>query len=353
MLTRHRGLMIFLLFAVVGHASLIERWFGRAAPLWQVGFALILAPIVLVLLGEWIAEDATTTKWQRGGWGLAVVGAAWHLVLDVACLTLPRSGTQWWFSVAGAAAGAIVMTLALRRAWRGFVDPEAPDANPAQASPDEGLLGRCGRELALFGGTPVALLLVSLGFVAMAVIGLLKHPWNQGSLFGGLFFACCGAIAVWMGLDRRAMLLGQPSPFARLRPRFLRRVVVLATQEGLAQLDKNGATVYAWEIISEVWLGEMYGNAALLVSLVADAPAIRVPRAGRPRSDTLRWAKREVWNRRVQRALTDSDLAIMGMFTEEGPGVLAQQIKAALTAQAERAKLPTLVAAMTGAATRR
>ena len=349
MLTRHYGLHIFLIFAVVGHASLTDRWFGKAAPWWHVGFALILAPIMLVLFGEWIATDATISKWQRRGWGMAALGAVLHLVLDGACLWLPWSGAvEWKAGVAGAAVGATVMALVLQRSWRGFCAPDAPDPDLRIAQPGETLLERLARELALFGGTAFALLTVSLGFVALALVGLARHPERLGKLLGGAgFFGLCGVVAVWMGAERRALLLGRPSPFARLWPRWARRAVVVATQEGLAQLDKNGATVYLWETIAAVSLGEFSGNPALFVRFVEDAPAFRVPAPGRPLPDRTAWSKRETWNRSVQRALTDSDLVILGALTEEGPGVLCRQVEAVLADKAARSSLPPLVEVLT------
>ena len=303
---------------------------------------------MLVLCGEWIAEDAWATKWQRLGWGMAVLGAVWHLVLDGACLTLPRSSTfEWKASVAGAAVGALIMALVLRRAWRGLRDPDAPEPDPAAVAPDESSLGRLARELALFGGTALAVLLISLGFVALAVMGIIQHPERSGPLIGGAgFFALCAAAAVGMGVERRALYLGQPSPLARLRPRFLRRVTVLITREGLTQLDRNGATVYPWPTIAAVSVGELYNNAAIMINLFDGAPALRVPAEGRPLPDDEKWTRREARNRRIQRALTGSDLAILGVLTEEGPGVLAKQLKEALTDEAVRARLPTLAEVM-------
>ena len=73
-----------------------------------------------------------------------------------------------------------------------------------------------------------------------------------------------------------------------------------------------------------------------------------MPKVGRPLPDPARWAKREAWNRSVQRALTDSDLAIMGVLTKEGPGVLLQQVKGALTDSVARARLPTLAEVLGG-----
>lgn len=358
MLTRNRGLIIFVLLAVAGHISLIELLLalvlGPAGPRGssqsQAGFVLILAPIVLVLLGEWIADDASAVRWQRLGWGVAFAGALWHLALDAGCLLLPWLGTQSGgtlaFSIGGALAGGVVMALVLRKAWRGLTsaDPDAPEPDPAVAPPDERWPGRIAREAALVGGTPIALLLVSLGLVVMAFVGMLHRPAALGTLLlcAG-FFGLCGAVAVWMGLERRALLLGQPAPLAHLRPRWLRRAVALATREGLAMVELRGARraalVYPWEALTRVSVGEMYGNAAVFVDLRPDVVVRRCALGGAapPREE---WAPREARARSLQRMLTGADLAIMGVLTDEGPGVLVRQLESALTDPAARASLP-------------
>lgn len=353
MLIRHRGLIIFLLFAVVGHAQLLDLWLGppaqREPPMRELGFALIFAPILLVLVGEWIADEASSRRGERLGWGITLAGAVWHLGLDLLCLMLPwRGAAEWRFGLLGAAVGAIVMGLVLRRALRGLraQDPsEEPD--PAVAPPGEGVLGRLGREAALVGGTPIAVGLISLGFVGMAIVGAVRRPDGLGVLLAsGGFFVLCAAVAVWMGLSRRAMLLGRPDPLARLRPRFLRRAVVLPTREGLAQLTRRGATVYPWDAITDVSLAEVYGNPAVLVRLRDDVVVRRCVLAGSTVEDDLaphdRWARSEARGRRMQRALFGADLAILGTLTEEGAGVLRRQIEAAL--QDPAAPLPALAA---------
>jgi hypothetical protein len=213
--------------------------------------------------------------------------------------------------------------------------------------PGEGLLGRLFRELALFGGTAFALVFVSCGFVGLAFLGLLRHPERWLKLLGGAgFFGLCAAVGVWMGLERRALLLRRPSPFAGLWPRWARRGVVLATREGLAQLGRHGATVYPWETIATVSLGEVSGNAALFVRLLHDAVPLRAPAPERPLFSPERWARSEAFGRRVQRTLTDFDLAILGVLTEEGPGALLRQIESALTDEAARAALPAVAEAL-------
>lgn len=343
MLTRHHGLLILLLFSVVGHASLSDHFFGRERPWFQVGFALILAPIVLVLLGEWTAQDAQTTAWRRRGWAVAIVGAVWHLALDAGCLALPWLGSvEWKFSLLGAALGALVMSLALRRALRGWRSPDEPEPDPAAAPPPTGLFGWVAREASLLGGTSIALMLISFGMVAMACVGMLRHPGVPPLKIVGaaLFFMLCGLAGFGMGLERRALLLGLPAPLARLRLR--RRAVVVAAREGVVQLNRQGALVYGWEYVTGISLGQMYNNAAVFVSLADGAVPTWRPALGRlaePGEEEKR-LRSEQRGRLVQRALSGADLAILSVFTEEGPGVLARQLKEALEDPIHRMNLP-------------
>ena len=138
MLTRNLGLIVLLLFAVVGHSQLLDLALGppqqRPSPLKELGFAFIFAPIALVMLGEWIAQDSETAAWRRRGYLLAVVGGVWHLLLDAACLALPwLDVSSPWFSIAGALLGAVVMGLVVQASWRGLVTPfaEPPDLSQA------------------------------------------------------------------------------------------------------------------------------------------------------------------------------------------------------------------------------
>lgn len=348
MLTRHHGLLVLLLFAVAAHASLVERWFGRQPPGFQIGFALLFAPILLVLLGEWIAGDAQTTTWQRRGWMVAGVGAAWHWVLDLASLSLlGQPGLPTGLLLGGVAVGALVMGLVLRRAWRGVFRPDVPDMDPSQVVEEESLWARAQREATLVGGTPLTLFLISLGFVAMAALGLMRSPdaWPKLLSAGG-FFALCGAIAVWMGLERRAMLLRQPSPFAGLRPRWMQRALFVAAQDGLALLERKGATVYAWEDVRAVSLGEYQGNAAVFVEFAQTATPQRLSSQGKSIPADAAWLRKLAWNRQIQRAMCDCDLLILGTATRSGPGVLADEISRLLTDYDARAALPTAAQAL-------
>jgi hypothetical protein len=238
----------------------------------------------------------------------------------------------------------------LRRALAGFADPEADPADPAQSAAGESTLQRAGRELSLVGGTAIAVTLICLGFVLLAAFGMIRRPERITlSLLGAAAFFGLGAlIGVWMGLDRRAMLLGQRAPLSRLRPRWTRAGRAVATREGLALLDRKGATLYGWAAIAEISVGELYGNSALMVRLLEGALPLRVAAPGRSQvpSDGSRWARREARARAVQRALSGCDLAILGTMTDEGAGVLCRELSLAFADRAERCQLPTVEAAL-------
>jgi hypothetical protein len=343
MLTRHTGLTVFLLFAVVGHAELLEHFVGRRAPWWQVGFGVIFAPIALVLLGEWIAGDAESRRFRRLGWWIAGFGAAWHLVLDAACLALPLLGTpEAWLGVAGALPGATVMALALRRALRGWRFPDEPEPDPA-APPPPGVLARLRREAGLVGGDAVALFVVSAGFVALGAFALLRRPeqWRDPRPWAAIgFFGFCALVSVQMGLERRAMLLGAPGPLSRLTPRWLRRACYHAVREGLLLVERRGATLYPWEALASVSVGTVSHNAALLIELAPGCVGERLRAAdGSPRAQA-RWVERQLRAVRLTRALYGVDLMALSPLTADGPGVLARQLTEALASEEARASLP-------------
>lgn len=354
MLTRNPGLILVLLFAVAAHASLTDRWFVNVPHGKQVGFALIFAPILIVMLGEWIAQDAESARWQRRGSALALLGALLHLILDGASVALwGQNLPSPWLIRLGGIAGALLMAWIAQQAWRGIVAPGSHGAteDPGDLPPPVGLLARVAREAALFGSTAAMVCLVGAGMVAMAAVGLWRHPEAWPKLFwAAAFFVLCGGVGVWMGLDRRAMLLRQPSPFARWAPRwlrrFLKRTILVPTQEGLAQLSRKGATIYAWEDIRAVALGEYQGNPAVFVDLAESTTPRRLLADGSEAPTDAAWQRRQSWNQSVQRTLAGCDLLIMGVMTEEGAGVLAEQIGTLLCDYEGRAKLPTAASAL-------
>ena len=64
------GVLMLLFPAVAAHSLLMDRWFARQPPGSYVGFAVLFAPILLVLVGEWIATDAGTQHWGRRGFAV-------------------------------------------------------------------------------------------------------------------------------------------------------------------------------------------------------------------------------------------------------------------------------------------
>lgn len=349
MLTRHPGLFIVLLFSVAAHASLTDRWFAHVPHGKQLGFALLFAPILIVMLGEWIAQDATGVVWRRRGSALALTGALLHLLLDGASLALlgQRLASPWLVGLGGGA-GALLMAWIAYRAWRGVVSPGGHESSedPAASPPPAGWLPRLLREASLFGSTAAMVCLVGLGMVALAAVGLWRHPEAWPKMIGAAsFFILCALVGVWMGLDRRAMLLRQPPPFLRLRPRWLQRSIVVPTQEGLALLGRKGATIYSWEAIRAVSLGEYANNPAVFIDLGdSTIPRRFLPDGSEADPDPV-WLRRQSKNHSLQRMLAGCDLLIMGVMTEAGPGVLADQISTLLCDYEGRAKLPAAASA--------
>lgn len=350
MLTRNPGLIIVLLPAVAAHAGLTDRWFSSVVHGKQIGFAILFAPILTVMLGEWIAQDAESARWQRRGSAISLLGALWHLMLDGASLSLlgqPQK-TPWLVGL-GAIGGALLMAWLAYRAWRGMLSPgtHTGQADPSQPTSPLGPLGRLWREASLFGSTAAMVCLVGVGMVGLAAVGFLRHPEAWPGLLGAAaFFALCGVVGLWMGLDRRAMLLRQPSPFAGLRPRWLVRSRVLPTQEGLAVITRKGATLYVWEDITSVSLGEYQNNSAVFLDLKSMSLPKRILADGSVASQDPSWQRRQRWNHELQRTLAGCDFLIMGVLTQAGPGVLAEQISTLLTDYEGRAKLPDCAAAL-------
>ena len=339
MLGRHHGLTILLLGAVAAHATLVQHFLGRQPPYMQLGFAVILVPLLLPLLGGWITDDAETVAGQRTGHALSAIGASLHLLLDLGCLALPWLVTESaWFYIAGAAVGAIVMGLVLREALLGLA------GQAAATKQRRGAWGKLVTEVELFGGTPIALVLVCAGFVTLALVGAIRRGAMPPSMIGAAaFFACCGLVGVAMGLDRRALLLGEPSPLARLRPRWLRGGSARVCKDGLALTDRRGATLYAWPSILAIAPGMFMNSSALLVTLEDGAPAVRVDKLGAiARADVLRsWEKSEARSRSLVRALIGADLAILSAMTEDGAGALYTAVENAMLDEAVRATLPS------------
>lgn len=338
MFFRNLWLKIPLLFAVVGHAQLFESLTHRAPPGWQIGLVLTIGAVVLPLLGEWIAEDASSLNWRRMGWRVAAFGAGVHLLLDTACLALPWvGGAEWKAGLAGALVGAVIMLVLLRGYLGALRDPEGLPP-PAWMPTGDSLPARLWREAHHMGGTAILVMLIGWAFVAVAAVVLLRRPAARDDMklwLGLLFFAGCTVAGLGMGLERRAMVLGLPAPLASLRPRWLRRATFVATREGLLFVDRRGATLYRWNQVAAVSPGTLFNNAALFVDLIEEAAPERVRG-----DDEARALAQERKARAFNRGVHGVDLTIMSMFTEHGPGPLERQLREALADPATQECLP-------------
>lgn len=338
MFSRNLWLKIPLLFAVVGHAQLFESLTHRAPPGWQLGLVLTIGAVVLPLLGEWIADDASTARWRRAGWRVAAFGASVHLLLDAACLALPWvGGAEWKAGIVGAGIGAVVMTVLLRLYLAALRNPDALPP-PAWAPSGHSPPARLWRGATQMGGTAIAVFVIGCAFVAAALFVLLRRPEARGDAtlwLALLFFGLCAVVGLWMGFERRAMVLGRPAPLASFRPRWLRRATYVVTREGLLLVERRGATLYPWQDIVAVSAGALFNNPAVLVELAPEATPMRV-RGG----DGGRALAREQKARVITRALYGVDLAILPILTEEGPGPLLHRLGAALADTDMRTCLP-------------
>lgn len=308
MFWRNLWLKVPLLLAVVGQAELFEALTHRQPPWWQVGIAFTIGAVVTPLLGEWLAEDATTVRWRRVGWTLAAGGALGHLLLDAACIALPWVAPAWRIGLAGALVGALIMALLLRRYLSALRHPLAL-APPPWIPSGDGWLARVWRGASQLGGTAIMLTIISLAFVAAALIGLIGRPearldWRLWLAL--LFFAGCALVGVWMGLERRALLQRLPSPISFRWLRW-RRTTCTATSDGLLCVDRRGATLYPWDAIASVSAGTIFDNAAVFVDLAPDVSPDRID--GNDASDRL---VRELRQRGFNRSFYGADLVILG-----------------------------------------
>lgn len=335
MLHRNLALLLVFLFSVAGHATLLEALTHRQEPLWHAGIFLLMAPMLGLLIGGFLVEDG-----RRAGLYVSAASAALHLLLDLACAALLwLRPLEWRFGVASAAVGALGAGWLLRQSLRGL-HPPPPDESG-------GPVPRWRHELDLLGGNAIGLTLLSLGFVAAGLYGVLARlarGWDvDARLLGAvLFFAACAAVGAWMGLERRAALLGLPAPrpLGRLWPARWRRTVYLASREGLVQRDRRGLTLIGWDDIADVSLAEVSGNQALLLWLARPEAGLRRWRAPADEARGPRW--RRSWERscRLCRALYGADLLIMGVVCDEGPGALLTKLRRGLDDDAGRRGLP-------------
>jgi hypothetical protein len=337
MFSQNLWLKVPLLFAVVGHAELFEALTERRAPWWQAGLALVIGSMVIPLLGEWVAEDAATRRWRRVGWTVAASGALLHILLDAACLALPWLTSTWRAGLAGALVGALTMAALLRQYVSALRHPDATPPPPWTPT-GHGWPARLYRTAAQLGGTSIMVTSIGLAFVVAALAVLIARPGARGDgglWFGLLFFAGCALVGIWMGLERRALLEGRPTPMSFRRLRW-RRTIYTVTSDGLLCVDRRAATLYPWAALASVSAGTVFNNAAVFVELVPDAS----PDGAGGEEPAVRRAK-ELRLRRFNRALYGADLVILSALTESGPGPLLARLSEAMADLDRRAALPS------------
>jgi hypothetical protein len=341
MFWRNLWLKVPLLFAVVGQAELFEALTHRARPWWPVGLVLIIGSLVIPLLGEWMGEEATTARWRRRGWAVAAAGALLHLALDAACLALPWiGGPGWMVGLAGVVVGASIMTILLRGYVAAIRDPEA-FLPPLPVPQGKSWPARLWRGAWLLGGDAIVLMAVGVAIAIAAAVLLIIDPdarGDAGGWFALVFFCICAVTGLAMGLERRALILGRPPPFAW--PQLLRRLgrrgqTYVVARDGLLAVDRRGATLYRWGDIEAVWAGTAFNNPAVCVRLVPDASPERMNGGDAGRA-LARDAKARAWSR----GLFEADLVIFSPLAESGPGPLLFQLGDSLADPARRAPLP-------------
>ncbi|MFO0559238.1 MAG: hypothetical protein U0269_14580 [Polyangiales bacterium] len=211
MLTDHYGIMVFLLFSAGAHANLFDAAFGRTIPVAWWRIALLVGPIVLVAIGDLVATEARSRAWRRSGLWLTALAAGVHLVIDLACVSSAQLIAQSPMLSAGCVLAMISMAVVLRFAVRSLVADELlryPRLLGAMQARPRNVGLRLEREAWLWGGTSIALTIVSSAFVVAAAIALARRPDQWWTLVrSGLFFALCAAVAVHMGWKRRSQLL--------------------------------------------------------------------------------------------------------------------------------------------------
>jgi hypothetical protein len=128
---RNPGLILLLLVAVVGHASLLEALTQRQEPYWHIGIALCMALLPSMLLGGFLAEDG-----RRGGHGVVPGSDALHLALDAASLALRwLRPLEWRAGVLTALVGAAAAGWVLRGSLRALCPPPGVPVPPRPLPP--------------------------------------------------------------------------------------------------------------------------------------------------------------------------------------------------------------------------
>lgn len=209
--------MVFVLLGVLGQLALLDALRGAGFhPPELARLALLIGPAVLAPIGEMLAVESARWRVQRAGLWITLAASAVSLALDLGCLALPWSIARWEVPLASVVPSALVMGGSLAFAARSLAVGRVLTHREDLASPPRSFSHAVLREAWLFGGTAIALITVSLAFVAMALVGLARAPdaWVKLTLSGG-FFAACALVGARMGLDRRAALLSVRSPAAR------------------------------------------------------------------------------------------------------------------------------------------
>jgi hypothetical protein len=211
MLTDHYWIMVFLLPSAGAHASLFDAVLGREIPVAWWRIALLVAPIVLVPLGDFVATEARSRAWRRAGLWLTALTASVHLAIDLACVSSARLIAQSPLLSAGCVFTMISMAVVLRFAVRSLVADEFlhyPRLLGGMLARPSNVGLRLEREAWLWGGTSIALTIVSGAFVVAVAITLSRRADQWWTLVrSGLFSALCAAVAVRMGWKRRSQLL--------------------------------------------------------------------------------------------------------------------------------------------------
>lgn len=337
MFSRHIGLKVFLLFGVVGPAELLEYFTERREPWWTVGIAVMIATIVGVLVGEWIADDATQPGWRRLGWGITAVAATIHLLVDAACVSMLWLPVMYpVLSLFGVAIAAGVMAIQLVLAIRGLRDP----MQQIEVTPQRGLFGAVARETSLFGGTALAVVAVGVGIAAMAAVGLARRGWSSKVALAELFFIAVALCGVGMGIERRALALGLPVPWAGWL-HWPRSLTYYAAREGLLLIRRRDAVLYRWEWIESAETGTMSGLFAIRFMLAMDTAGERLGVSDLTAEDQARWRSKELRSLAIVRALTGADIAVIAQQTISGLGPFRVQIASVMADPQYASSLPS------------
>jgi hypothetical protein len=203
-----------------------------------------------------------------------------------------------------------------------------------------GLFGAVARETLLFGGTAIAVVAVGVGIAAMAAVGLARRGWSSKVALAGLFFVAVALCGVGMGIERRALALGLPVPWAGWL-RWPRSFTYYATREGLLLIRRRDAVLYRWEWIESAEVGSMSGLFAIRFMLAVDTAGERIGASNLTEEDRDRWRSKELRSLAIVRALTGADIAVIAQQTISGLGPLRAQIASVMADSEFASSLPS------------